>query len=127
VAFVIGLAVASRMAHRRLREMEQRVEPQLAAAIDHIGRLTSALSTASGQVRLRAHRIDAAATRLGEDLRGLVEASADRAEGMAEGTENLAARVAGPSQAARRRFGRALAVVQGLRRGLAVWRGDDGP
>lgn len=107
--------------------MEERVEPQLAAALDHVGRLTSALATASGQARLRALRLDAAATRLGDDMRGLVEASADRVEGMADGTEDLAARVAGPSQAARRRFGRALAVVQGLRRGLAVWRGDDGP
>ena len=108
--------------------MEERVEPQLAAAVDHVGRLTSALSTASGQARLRVLRLDAAATRLGDDLRGLVEASADRVEGMAEGSaESLAARIAGPSQAARRRFGRALAIVQGLRRGLAVWRGDDGP
>jgi hypothetical protein len=105
--------------------MEERVEPQLAAALDHVGRLTSALSTA--QARLRALRLDATATRLGDGLRRLVDASADRVEGIAEGTaENVAARVAAPSEAARRRFVRALAIVHGLRRGLAVWRGDDG-
>jgi hypothetical protein len=105
--------------------MEERVEPQLAAALDHVGRLASALSTASAQARLRALSLDATATRLGDDLRGLVDASADRVEEMVEGTaENVAARVAAPSEAARRRFVRALAVVQGLRRGLAVWRGD---
>jgi hypothetical protein len=108
--------------------MEERLEPQLAVALDRVASLTSAISTASEQARQRALRLDATAARLADDLRGLVDLSAERVEGMAEDTaETLAARVAAPSESARRRFVRAMAVVQGLRRGLAVWRGDDGP
>jgi hypothetical protein len=124
-AFVIGLAVASRMAHRRLREMEERIEPQLVAGLAQVHRLTDALSAASEQARVRALRLDAAAARLADDLGDVVGTTADRVAGMAEGTaERLAGRVAAPSEAARRPFLRALAVVRGLQRGLAVWRGD---
>lgn len=128
-AFLIGLAVASRVAHRRVREMEQRLEPQLAAGLDRLVRLTAAVSAASEQARLRALRLDATATRLADDLGGMVGVGADRVEGMTQDTaERLAGRVAAPSEAARRPFLRALALVKGLRRGLAVWRGeDDGP
>jgi len=126
-AFVIGLAVASRTAHRRLREVEERLEPQLAAGLDQVVRLTSAVSAASDQARLRAIRADAMATRLAADLGGLVGTGAAHVEGMAGATaENLAARLAAPSEAGRRPFLRALALMKGLRRGLAEWRGDDG-
>jgi hypothetical protein len=127
-AFVIGLAVASRIADRRLRETEQRLEPQIAAALDQIARLSSALAAASEQARQRAVRLDATATRLATDLGDLVGAGADRVEDMAGATaESLAARLAAPTDAGRRPFLRALAVMKGLRRGLAVWRGSDGP
>jgi hypothetical protein len=127
-AFVIGLAVASRIADRRLRETEQRLEPQIAAALDQIARLSSALAAASEQARQRAVRLDATATRLATDLGDLVGAGADRVEDMAGATaESLAARLAAPTEAGRRPFLRALAVMKGLRRGLAVWRGSDGP
>lgn len=125
-AFVIGLAVASRTAHRRLREVEERLEPQLAAGLDQLVRLTSAVSTASDQARLRAMRFDATATRLTADLGEMVGAGAAHVEGMSATAENLAARLAAPSEAGRRPFLRALALMKGLRRGLAVWRGDDG-
>lgn len=126
-AFVIGLAVASRTAHRRLRDVEERLEPQLAAGLDQLVRLTSAVSTASDQARLRAMRFDATATRLTADLGEMVGAGTAHVEGMAGATaENLAARLAAPSEAGRRPFLRALALMKGLRRGLAVWRGDDG-
>src|SRR5207245_5864329 len=124
-AFVIGLAVASRMAHRRLREMEERIEPQLVAGLAQVNRLTAALSAASEHARARAFRFDAAAARVADDLGDVVGTTADRVAGMAEGTaERLAGRVASSSEAARRPFVRALAVVRGLQRGLAVWRGD---
>jgi len=124
-AFVIGLAVASRIAHRRLREMEERIEPQLAAGLDQVHRLSAAVSAASQQARLRAFRLDAAAARLADGVGDVVGTTADRVAGMAEGTaERLAGRVAAPSESARRPFLRALAVVRGLQRGLAVWRGD---
>ena len=127
-AFVIGLAVASRIADRRLRETEQRLEPQIAAALDQIARLSSALAAASEQARQRAVRLDATATRLATDLGDLVGAGADRVEDMAGATaESLAARLAAPTEAGRRPFLRAVAVMKGLRRGLAVWRGSDGP
>jgi len=127
-AFVIGLAVASRIADLRLRETEQRLEPQIAAALDQIARLSSALAAASEQARQRAVRLDATATRLATDLGDLVGAGADRVEDMAGATaESLAARLAAPTDAGRRPFLRALAVMKGLRRGLAVWRGSDGP
>lgn len=126
-AFVIGLAVASRMADRRLREVEERLEPQLEAGLDQVARLTSAVSAASEQARVRAIRLDATAARLAADLGELVGAGAAHVEGMAGVTsENLAARLAAPSEAGRRPFLRALALMKGLRRGLAVWRGDDG-
>src|SRR2546425_445283 len=63
-AFLLGPAGASRMAHRRLREAEERLEPQLATGLDQVVRLTSAVSAASEQTRLRAVRVDATATRL---------------------------------------------------------------
>jgi hypothetical protein len=127
-AFVIGLAVASRIADRRLRETEQRLEPQIRAALDQIARLSSALAAASEQARQRAARLDATATRLATDLGDLVGAGADRVEDMAGATaESLAARLAAPTEAGRRPFLRAVAVMKGLRRGLAVWRGDEGP
>jgi len=126
-AFVIGLAVASRLAERRLRELEQRLAPQLAEGVERIHRLTAAVATASEQARLRARRLDAAATRLGSDLIGLVDAGAERVEEVAHGTaETLAARLAAPSEA-RGPFLRALALMRGLQRGIAVWRGQDGP
>jgi hypothetical protein len=126
-AFVIGLAVASRTAHRRLRETEARLEPQLAAGLDRVVRLTSAVSAASEQARLRAVRIDATVTRLSADLGEMVGTGAGQVEGMAGATaESLAARLAAPSEAGRRPFLRALALMKGLRRGLEVWRGDDG-
>jgi hypothetical protein len=125
-AFVIGLAVASRIAHRRLQETEERLEPQFAAGLNQIARLTSALSVASEKARLRAIRLDATATRVATDLGELVGTGADHVEGMAGATaENLAARLAAPSEASRRPFLRALALMKGLRRGLAVWRGND--
>jgi len=71
-AFVVGLAVASRTAHRRLREVEERLEPQLAAGLDKVARLTSAVSAASEQARVRAVRLDATAARLAADLGELV-------------------------------------------------------
>lgn len=127
-AFVIGLAVASRIADRRLRETEQRLEPQLAAALDQIARLSAALAAASEQARQRALRLDATATRLAADLGDMVGAGADHVEDVAGATaENLAARLAAPTDAGRRPFLRAVAVMKGLRRGLAVWRGNDGP
>jgi type IV pilus biogenesis protein CpaD/CtpE len=126
-AFVIGLAVTSRTAHRRLREVEERLEPQIAAGLDKVARLTSAVSAASEQARVRAIRLDATAARLAADLGELVGTGATHVEGMAGTTaENLAARLAAPSEAGRRPFLRALALMKGLRRGLAVWRGDDG-
>ena len=126
-AFVIGLAVASRTAHRRLREVEERLEPQLAAGLDKVVRLTSAVSVASEQARVRAIRTDATATRLTADLGELIDTGAAHVEGTAGATaETLAARLAAPSEASRRPFLRALALMKGLRRGLAVWRGDDG-
>lgn len=125
-AFVIGLAVASRMAHRRLREMEERLEPQIAQGIERINRLTAAVSAASEQARVRAIRLDATASRLAHDLGEMVDAGAGTVEDLAHGTaETLAARLAGPSEA-RRPFFRAMAIVRGLQRGLAVWRGDGG-
>ena len=124
--FVIGLAVASRTARRRLRDVEERLEPQLAAGLDEVVRLTSAVSVASEQARVRAIRLDATATRLTADLGELVGTGTAHVEGMAGATaENLAARLAAPSEAGRRPFLRALALMKGLRRGLAVWR-DDG-
>lgn len=126
-AFVIGLAVASRMAHRRLRELEERLAPQLVEGVERITRLTAAVSDASGQARRRAIRLDAAATRLASDVGSLVDAGARTVEDIAKGTaESLAARIAAPSEA-RGPFLRALALVRGLQRGLAVWRGQDGP
>ena len=126
-AFVIGLAVASRGAHRRLRDMEERLARQLAAGLDQVVRLASAASTASEHARVRAIRLDATATRLTADLSELVGTGAAHVEGMAGATaESLAARLAAPSEAGRRPFLRALALMKGLRRGLAVWRGDDG-
>jgi hypothetical protein len=127
-AFVIGLAVASRIAHRRLRETEERLEPQLRSVLDQIARLSSALSTASEQARHRAVRLDATATRLAADLVGLVGTGAERIEGMADATaEDVAVRLAAPSSSGRKSFLRALAVMKGLRRGIAVWRGAEGP
>jgi len=127
-AFVIGLAVASRIAHRRLRETEQRLEPQIETAIGQIARLSSALSVASEQARERAIHLDATATRLVTDLGGLVGAGADRVEGMAGATaEGLAGRLAAPSEGGRRTFLRALAIMKGVRRGLEVWRGAGAP
>jgi hypothetical protein len=116
------------MAHRRLRDLEERLEPQLAAGLDQVVRLNSAVSAASEEARRRAIRLDATATRLATDLGELVSAGAGHVEGMAGATaENLAARLAAPSETGRRPFLRALAVMKGLRRGLAVWRGEDGP
>jgi hypothetical protein len=127
-AFVIGLAVAGRIAHRRLRETEQRLEPQLEATLDQITRLSAALSAASEQTRQRVLRLDATAARLATDLGDLVGAGADHVEGLAGATaESLAARLAAPSEAGRRPFLHAVAVMKALRRGLAVWRGNDGP
>jgi hypothetical protein len=126
-AFVIGLAVASRNAHRRLRETEARLEPQIGAALDQISRLSSALSDASDEARRRAERLDATATRLAVDIGAMVGSGADRVEDLAGATaESLAARLAAPSAEGRRPFLRALALMKGLRRGIAVWRGDDG-
>lgn len=124
--FIIGLAVASRMAHRRLRELEERLQPQLADGVDRMTRLTVAVSRASEQARVRALRLDATATRLANDLGDMVGAGADGVEDLAKGTaESLAGRLAAPSEAARRPFFRALALMRGLQRGLAVWRGQD--
>ncbi len=126
-AFVIGLAVASRIAHRRLRETEQRLAPQLDAALDQIVRLSATLSDASAQARRRAIRLDATAARLAVDLSAMVGTSADRIENAAGTTaESLAARIAAPSEAGRRPFLRALALMKGMRRGFAVLRGNDG-
>ena len=126
--FVIGLAVASRMANRRLREMEERLQPQLAAGVAQVVRLSSALSAASDEARLRAIRLDATATRLAEDLGDLVGTGAARVEDMAEATaETLAARLAASTETGRRPFRRALGLMRGLRRGLAVWRREESP
>jgi len=126
-AFVIGLAVASRTARRRLQETEERLQPQIDAALDQIARVSSVVSAVSEQARQRAVQLDATATRLAADLGELVGAGADTVEGMAGATaESLAARLAASSEAGRRPFLRALALMKGLRRGLAVWRGDDG-
>jgi hypothetical protein len=126
--FIIGLAVTSRMAHRRLRDLEERLQPQLADGVDRITRLTVAVSRASEQARLRALRLDATAARLANDLGDMVGAGADRVEDLASGTaEGLAGRLAAPSEVARRPFFRALALMRGLQRGLAVWRGQVGP
>jgi len=126
--FIIGLAVASRVAHRRLRELEERLQPQLADGVDRITRLTATVSQTSEQARLRALRLDATATRLADDVGDMVDAGADRVEDLPKGSaESLAARLAAPSEAARRPFFRALALMRGLQRGLAVWRGQDGP
>lgn len=126
-AFVIGLAVASRIAHRRLRETEDRLEPQIGAAVDQITRLSATLSDASADARRRAIRLDATAERLAVDVSAMLESGADRVEDLAGATaESLAARLAAPSEAGRRPFLRALALMKGLRRGMAVWRGNDG-
>ncbi len=127
-AFVIGLAVASRIAHRRLRETEERLEPQIGAALDQIARLSAALSDASDEARRRAIRVDATATRLAVDVGAIVGNGADRVEDLAGATaESLAARLAAPTEAGRRPFLRAVALMKGLSRGISVWRGDDGP
>lgn len=124
--FVIGLAIASRMAHRRLRELEQRLEPQLAEGVERITRLTHVVSEASEQARERAVRLEATATRLADDLGGMVSAGTATVEEVARGSaEQLAGRVAGPPEA-RRSFLRVLAILRGLQRGLDVWRSDGG-
>lgn len=125
-AFVVGLAVASRIAHRRLRELEERLEPQLAEGVERITRLTAAVSDASEQARQRAVRLDATATRLTNDLGEMVDVGADSVEDLAKGTaETLAARLASPSEVGRGPFFRALALVRGLQRGLALWRSTE--
>ena len=86
------------------------------------------MSDASAEARRRAIRLDATATRLAVDISAMVGSGADRVEDLAGATaESLAARLAAPSEAGRRPFLRALALMKGLRRGIAVWRGDDGP
>jgi len=126
-AFVIALAVASRRAHRRLQEMEERLGPQIAIGSEQVARLAAAVSAASEDARVRAVRLESTAARLSQDLGRVVGGGADRMAGLAEATtERLAARVAGSSEAGRRPFLRALAAMKALRRGMAVWRGGDG-
>jgi cell division septum initiation protein DivIVA len=126
-AFVVGLAVASRAAHRRLREIEERLAPQIAVGSEQVARLAAAVSAASEDARERALRLDATATRLAEDLGGRMDANAGRVAGLAEETaERLAGRVASSTESGRRPFLRAVALMKALRRGLDVWKGDGG-
>ena len=119
----VGAAIAARKLGQRFDELENRFERELRPSLAKVAQVVSAAADLSGQAVGHAERIDSAVTGAADRVTQVVDQVTrgvqDRVVGSIETVEGQVERQV---RRATRPFARAAALVEGVRRGVIVWR-----
>jgi hypothetical protein len=119
----VAAAIAARKLGQRFDELEDRFERELRPALSNVARVVGAAADISDQALGHAQRLDGvvagATDRVNEAVDRVARGVQDRVVGSIEKAEGHVERRV---RKATRPLARAVAIVEGFRRGVIVWR-----
>lgn len=129
-AFVAGLAIAMRMADRKLSEVEETLGAQIEAHSATLVRLTDAAVRASEQTLAQAERVEGVVSDASEKVDQVMAMVSRRLEAVAGNVEDTADEIETEAEPVTSRLAGAAALFRGVQRAVQVWKDTapaDGP
>lgn len=122
-AAAIGAAIAARKLERHVDEIEGRFERELRPALANVARIVETAADVSGKAAAQARRVDTAVAGATERVNDAVSRIARGVQDTVVGSlEKVEGTVGRRARKVARPFARAAAILEGLRRGVIVWR-----
>jgi hypothetical protein len=119
-AFVAGLAIAMRMADRKLSDVEETLGAQIEAHSATLARLTDAAVRASEQTLAQAERVEGVVTDASEKVDEVMAMVSRRLAAVAGDVEETAEEI--EAEPAGSRLAGAAALFRGVQRAVQVWK-----
>jgi len=119
-AFIVGLAVASRIAAKKVEGLRERFEPALVGHVEKLTTVTAAAERLADKGLAQAKRAESVLTDVEERVDAAFGIATSGLTRVAKRTDEAAGRLARRSRLGRK-LSRASAFIAGLRRALEVW------